>query len=44
MYNVNRYDTIYNEIQRTIEYKLQYDAMNTENKYDTMDNMIPLTI
>ena len=38
MYNDNKYDTIYNEIQCKIEYKIQYDTMDNENK------QIPWTI
>ena len=38
MYNDNKYDTIYNEIQCKIEYNIQYDTMYNEN------NMIQWTI
>ena len=38
MYNDIKYDTIYNEIQCTIEYNIQYDTMNNKN------NMIQWTI
>ena len=38
MYNDNKYDTIYNEIQCKIEYNGQYDTIYNEN------NMIQWTI